>query len=112
MTFFGSAVILFLALAAAVCSSPLNDFNLLPRALSPAQCSSLVSVVSVLKVYQATSFCESFLSVKTQTSVSVTLVKKCCNVHSPFLMFGQYYYEDCDYDNWDCIVGLTPTLIV
>ncbi len=21
-------------------------------------------------------------------------------------MFGQYYYEDCDYDNWDCIVGL------
>lgn len=106
MTIFLNSAILFLLLAVVVCSSPLNDFNLLPRALSPAQCSSVVSVVSVLKVYRATPFCESFLSVKTQTPISITLLKKCCNFVCQFSTFSQYYYKNRGYDNGKYIVGL------
>jgi len=68
------SIILLFLLVAAVCSSPFNDVDLVHRALSPAQCSSVVSVVNVLKVNQATSFCESFLSVQTKTTVSITSV--------------------------------------
>ena len=74
MMFFARFASLLVLLAVTARSSPLNDFDAVPRALSPAQCSSVISVVSVMKVYQATSFCESFLSIKTQTTTSITSV--------------------------------------
>ena len=75
MILLANFVNLFLLLPALAYSTPLNEFDIIPRALSPAQCSSVVSVVSAMKVNQATSFCESFLSIKTKTTTSITSVE-------------------------------------
>ena len=106
MNFFTRSAPLFLLLAATVCSTPLNDINIVPRALSPAQCSSVVSVVSVMKVNQATSFCESFLSIQTKTTTSITSVDVLAIHQSRLLMPAQYDNEDCNHDHWDGIVSL------
>ena len=105
MIFVSRSVILSSSLVAAVYSSPLNDFDLVARALSPAQCSNVVFVVSVLKVYQATSFCESFLSIKTSTSTFITSVEQLYNIPFRILTSAQHHHKDCDHNNRNCFVG-------
>ncbi|KAG7008652.1 hypothetical protein G7Y79_00004g012360 [Physcia stellaris] len=53
-------------------SSPVQEVN--ARNLTPSQCSKVQSVVDVLKLYTATPFCSSFLSIKTATSTSTIKV--------------------------------------
>ena len=59
-------------LATTTYSSPVQEVK--ARNLTPSQCSKVQSVVDVLKLYAATPFCSSFLSIKTATSTSTIKV--------------------------------------
>ena len=59
-------------LADIILASPVADHGLVGRSLSPSECQKITNVVSILKVHEATSFCSSFLGIKT---VSSTITK-------------------------------------
>ena len=44
------------------------------RDISPAECSKVAAIVTVLKINKATPFCSSFLSIEPATSTSVVKV--------------------------------------
>ncbi|MCJ1472370.1 hypothetical protein MMC13_001017 [Lambiella insularis] len=59
-----------LCLAVAFTAASPMEPQLHARALSPAQCSEVITVIDVLKLYQATPFCSSFLDITTVTSTT------------------------------------------
>ncbi|KAI4239596.1 MAG: hypothetical protein LQ349_000270 [Xanthoria aureola] len=55
-------------LATLIHASPLSEENLVKRALPEVECAKVTKVISVLKSNKATSFCSSYLGIKTSTS--------------------------------------------
>ncbi|KAL8636941.1 MAG: hypothetical protein Q9228_005731, partial [Teloschistes exilis] len=60
---------LFPLLLASVSASPVGEANILERNLPASECAKITKVVSILKVHEATSFCSSFLGIKTKSSI-------------------------------------------
>ncbi|KAL8696719.1 MAG: hypothetical protein Q9201_007515 [Fulgogasparrea decipioides] len=55
-------------------ASPLAEANLVERSLPASECAKVTKVISILKVHpEATSFCSSFLGIKTKTETTTTV---------------------------------------
>ncbi|KAI4102069.1 MAG: hypothetical protein L6R37_004575 [Teloschistes peruensis] len=65
---------LFPLLLASVSASPVGEANILERNLPASECAKITKVVSILNVHEATSFCSSFLGIKTKSSTITALV--------------------------------------